>query len=224
MDILMIGNSFSYFHNMNRSDGTLYRLAKSVGYDAKILPIFKGGHYLHEFLDGNDPYGYQVERILGAGLTFDTAVLQEQSNFPIRDFDGFRRSVEQFRQRLDCRIVLYATWGYRDDHERLHEFGEDTFDMELKLRNAYNAVGREFDLSVANAGAAWSEVYTEHPEIELYDEDKKHPSPAGSYLSACVLCGTIFEMDPAAAAYDGKLEPETAAILRQAASEVCQDA
>ena len=103
--------------------------------------------------------------------------------------------------------------------------------MEGQIRTAYDNVARELGVKVSYAGAAFSKVLTEHPEINLYwYADNKHPSYLGAYLSACVHAATILKVDPRATDYiganttdmnkDGKdevLDEATAKILRSAA-------
>ena len=88
---------------------------------------------------------------------------------------------------------------------------------------------------VCRVGQAFSKVYTEHVDtIDLYYSDDKHPSYAGSYLSACVHVATLLGIDPRTSTFnDGPVYSEKyteadyktfnesmATILKQAAYDV----
>ena len=66
-------------------------------------------------------------------------------------------------------------------------------------------------------------IITQHPEINLSDPDKLHPSACGSYLTACVLVAVVTGKDHPAASWLPPgwhvTEPE-AKVLREAAARV----
>ena len=43
---------------------------------------------------------------------------------------------------------------------------------------------------------AFHEVNKNYPSINLYTKDLRHPSPAGTYLAAAVLFGSIYKKSP----------------------------
>jgi len=79
------------------------------------------------------------------------------------------------------------------------------------------------DLMIAPLGQAWAFVRAERPEIELYNEDKQHPSYAGSYLGAGVYYTAIFQQAADTLNYKGMIDSATAAYLRQVASRTVLD-
>jgi len=64
------------------------------------------------------------------------------------------------------------------------------------ISDAYLRAARETKSSVAPVGVAWERVRRIFPSIELYDSDGSHPSPAGTYLAACVIYATLFHQSP----------------------------
>ena len=48
------------------------------------------------------------------------------------------------------------------------------------------------DAYCAPVGEAWRRVHAECPSLQLYNSDGSHPSPAGSYLAACVFYAIFF--------------------------------
>lgn len=221
-NILMIGNSFSYYNDMIVPNGIFHSVLKEAGYKVNITAIYKGGHYLHEFLSAGDEKGAQVLQLLKS-KKYDIVVIQEQSSNAIAKPADFYDSVRSFKELTDANgaeLWLYATWGYKAGKSNLSEFGKNTADMEMKLRAAYQAIGTELGIGVANVGAAFSEIYPASQTPNLYNDDLYHPSLEGSTLAAYTLAGTIFGVDPATFTYKGTLSDKVADTLRSAASEV----
>lgn len=90
--------------------------------------------------------------------------------------------------------------------------------MTQRLVAAYEAIGRECNMPVSAVGSAFYDVYTNHPEIELYNEDLSHPAVAGSYLAALCHYATVFGKSPIGISYTSSVtEPDTVRILQEAA-------
>ena len=70
------------------------------------------------------------------------------------------------------------------------------------------------------AGKAWDQVHRDHPDLDLYGPDGSHPSPAGSYLAACVCFAVIHGPESVArlSAFPGARDAD-AKILRDAATK-----
>lgn len=220
--VLLIGNSFSFYNDLNKRTGIFFQIARKAGYNVTVDCVYKGAYTLKKFLDPNDEYGRQVYANLAANH-YDIVVIQEQSNAPISNAGEFYDSCREFKKLIDdhgAELWLYATWGYKDGHADLGKYGRNTVDMEMKLRASTAAIAEELGIKVANVGAAFSKVYTEDPKLELYDTDKKHPGINGSYLAGYTLVGSIFGIDPATLTYNGDVSASYADILRAAASDI----
>lgn len=226
LNVLLIGNSFSYYNDMNAPNGILKKIIASAGYNVNVTAVYKGGYYLRQFLDENDDYGKQVLTKLKSSAKYDIVVIQEQSANPIANPGDFYNSCREFKKLTDAnggRLYLYATWGYKTGHSSLKTYGASSADMEAKLRASYAAIGEELGVTVINAGAAFTLSSSQNPRIDLYHTDLKHPSEAGSYLIAYTIYGTVFGEDPAELTYNGTLTEETAAALRAAASKIVKE-
>lgn len=217
--VLFIGNSFTYYNDMEQ---IFAALAKAAGFDVQAERITIGGHNLSQFAQPSDEGGKQVEAALAASGDYDIIVLQEQSTRPLTNpslfEDGVTRMCSRIREtQKDCRIFLYATWGYPAEAEKRKQTVPE---MEAQLRAAYlNAAGKA-GTQVSPVGEAFSKVYTEHGSIGLYAEDQRHPSYEGSYLAACVHAAKLLGIDPRGSAFTGGLSPETAQILQDAAYSI----
>lgn len=223
--VLMVGNSFSYYNDLNKPDGIFYNIAARAGYRVTVDCVYKGGYNLKKFLDTTDEYGKQVREKLAA-RRYDIIIIQEQSHTPISKAAEFYDSCRAFKKLADdngAELWLYATWGYKAGHASLSKYGNDTADMEMKLRASYTAIADELGIKACYAGAAFSKVYAEHPSLEIYYTDKYHPGVNGSYLAGWVLFGSIFGVDPATLTYNGDVNASYAEILRAAASSIVQN-
>ena len=214
--VLFIGNSFTYYHDM---DQLFAGLAEAAGYDVQVERITIGAHNLSRFADPSDEGGAMVEAALTAHGDYDVIVLQEQSTRPITNPALFEEGVTKLCSRIgetqkDCRVFLYATWGYPA------QAGQTVPEMEMQLRAAYGSLGAKLGLSVSPVGEAFTATYGARSGIDLYAEDQRHPSYAGAYLAACVHAAKVLGIDPRGSAFVGDaqlLSPETALILQQTA-------
>lgn len=182
MKILMIGNSFTYYHKMPRI------LEKITG--AQVIARAVGNAFLNDHLDAASPEGAATLLLLRE-QSWDYVVIQEYSNGPILRRDAFFESVREL-----CRLardagavpVLYATWAYREDSDRLAGMNMGYKKMSDGLSEAYHSAASENAAIVADVGKAFSDV---REFIDLYEADDYHPSAAGSVLAAETIARAI---------------------------------
>lgn len=217
LKILFIGNSFT----LNRNIPQLVEdLALSLNQDVEVSQITKGAWTLSKFADPNDQYGAQVDKTLRSEQ-FDIIVLQEQSTRPLDNFNEFENAVKSLTEKINstqrnCQVYLYSTWAYQSMVPEDKTIAE----TELQLRNAYKSVADKFNLGIVNVGQAFTAVYEQHKDINIYDTDGKHQSDAGAFLSACVHVATLLNCDPRQSDFCGEVDENTAETLKQVAYEV----
>lgn len=186
LNYLFIGNSFTFYYDIF---DIFSEIAGRAGREeVRSVYVGRGGHKLLEFADPEDRYGAEMREILKGTVKFDRIILQEQSNRPMREFELFREGVKGVLEVIkeyqpEAKVSLYSTWGYRDEHPMMAEFGMNSDGMEEALYGAYRKVGEEFGLPVTRVGKAFLRLYRE-TKVNPYDSDLKHPSYIGSYLSA----------------------------------------
>ena len=200
------------------------KMAQEAGYDITVEKVTKGGARLVRYLDPSDEYGEKVFSLLCEPKRFDYVVLQEQSLLPASDeadvfFNAVREHVKKIRS-VDASPILYATWGRKTGSPNLLELGLTNETMTNKLAEAYQSMGDELCVPVAHVGRAFYDVYTSDSEIELYYEDKSHPSYAGSYLAAATIFAKIFGERPAFVADETRLSEADANILTDTAMKI----
>ncbi|MBS1789408.1 MAG: hypothetical protein JST85_16905 [Acidobacteria bacterium] len=189
--ILFLGNSYTYFNNLPQM---LSGLAASAN-PSQIVEtemVTAGGAMLKSLWAGGRP-----QAALAKGK-WDYVVLQEQSTLGLtkmvdgipqindpKDFHASVRTIDAEIKKTGAKPLLYMTWARKDSPEN-----------QSKLTNAYQSIGKELGDKVAPVGLAWQAVLKARPNFELHVADKSHPTPAGSYLAACVFYATIFGKSP----------------------------
>jgi hypothetical protein len=102
---------------------------------------------------------------------------------------------------------FYMTWAWRNNPE-----------MYEPIRDAYNYIGAYVDGMVAPAGIAYHTSYIINPTVNLYATDNYHPSPEGTYLVACTMLASIWNVNPVGLAYaPAGIDAATALYLQQIA-------
>lgn len=213
--VLFIGNSFTYYSDIPQ---LFNRIATGAGKKVRVDSVTQGSWTLTKFADENDEYGAKVDEKLRSS-SYDAVVLQEQSTRTLDNYDAFLKAARNLQTKTNdtqenCKIYLYSTWGYAEEAEAR---GETIPVMEGKIREAYKRAADELNVNVSYVGKAFSAVYEEYPEYNLYYSDNKHPSYTGAFLSACVHVATILNCDPRTSAYAGELDEDTATAMKNAA-------
>jgi len=174
--VLFIGNSYTYVNDL----------------PGMIAALAKAGHQRPIESDKETPGGCTLEQHwrngkaaakIAAG-TWDFVVLQEQSTRPLSD----PALMTTYAARLDALItaqhaktLLYQTWARQNAMERQPE-----------LSKTYTDLGKQLNADVVPAGTAWALALKSDPTLALHGEDKSHPTPAGTYLAACVFYATLY--------------------------------
>jgi hypothetical protein len=214
--VLFIGNSYTFF---NGGMGTLVQSLASavkVGREQEYVEVTKGGLTL----EGHWAEGQALAQIRKGG--WDFVVLQEHSLRPLQD----REKMYSYAKRFDAEIrkvgaktVFYETWARKNRPE-----------MQSGLDAAYTGIAKEVTALVAPAGLAWQAALKVKPDLSLHIADLSHPTPAGSYLNACVFYETFFGRSPeglprtirnAAGKVLVELSESDATLLQHAAFETC---
>ncbi|MBQ7624793.1 MAG: C40 family peptidase [Clostridia bacterium] len=123
----------------------------------------------------------------------------------------------------DLKTVLIASPGFQDGSPAFTNFSL-TSAVPSKTRAAHNAAiktrcedilaSAQSDCSIAYVGDAFDLHYAATPCIDLYTETLRHNSPAGAYLTACVLYSSVFGKTTSRIDENGFLSAEDAALLR----------
>jgi hypothetical protein len=214
--VLFIGNSYTFF---NGGLGTAVKgLASAVkdGRPFEYVEVTKGG----QTLEGHWNDGKALAAIRKGG--WDFVVLQEHSLGALQR----REKMFQYAKMFDAEIrktgsktVFYETWGRKNRPE-----------MYAVVKQAYTGLAQELKGMIAPAGTAWAAALKANPSLVLHVADLSHPTPAGTYLNACVFYETFFGKSPeglprtikdAAGKVLIDLTEADAALLQRTALETC---
>jgi len=189
--VLFIGNSYTYNNNL---PDQLVALGQSAVPPVPIVTrtVARPGVRLQQHWEKGEALA-----ALSQG-PWDYVVLQEQStlgllliegrhevNDPDRAFHPYARRFAEEARKVGAQPLFLLTWARRDTPE-----------SQARLTQAYMSVAREMGAPIIPAGLAWARARQEHPDLPLYHQDGSHPSPAGTYLTACALYATLTGRSP----------------------------
>ena len=181
--------------------------------------VLRGGAYLKWYADPAHELGAKVRE--KTQETWDAVILQDQSFNPARDRDD---CVNQTKILADLfpgtPVFMYQTWAYRDGSEKLAKTGLTYDEMKDKLYEAYDAAAAAVNGVRVPVGSGFAEVKKIAPGVDLYTEDDYHPSPAGTYLAACLFYTALTGKDCVALPGIDGLDEGTVKILKTAAKAV----
>ena len=95
--------------------------------------------------------------------------------------------------------------------------------MTEQLAEAYTTAGNANNALVIPAGLAFARARAKQPELNLYAPDKRHPSPAGTYLAASTVFAVLTGKSPVGNSYHASIDEKTASFLQEIAWETVQD-
>ena len=215
MNILFVGNSFTYYHAMT---GIFWEICHQNGKDVSVEEITVGGWYLHQYADPTDKHGLAVPYKLRQ-KKWDIVVLQDQSANPAKDPEDFfaaSRTLCNWIREAGASPCFYQTWAYRDGTEKLASVGMGYRDFYEALKASYEKAALEEQALLAPVGTAFMDISLNHQEINLFEEaDDYHPTTAGAFLAACVFYQTLFGEKPEKLYYPEGLSEERCRILRE---------
>jgi hypothetical protein len=224
---IFIGNSFFYYNNSLHNQ--VLSLARNAdpqnrkAYAATSVTISGSGMNWHNVeayfqADGMASYSFDDDNnvaLVKRDKKFDVAIMMDCSQCPIHPqlkSVFTEQSAKQIARKFGAAPVLFMSWAYADKPE-----------MTAQLSDAYTTAGNANDALVIPAGLAFARSIAKRPELNLYAADKRHPSPAGTYLAACVTFAALYQQTPVDNAYHATLDPATASFLQTVAWETVQD-
>jgi len=222
--VLFIGNSFFYYNNSMHN--VFNNLVTSANKEHKIrstsVTISGSGLSWHNVDSYFNPEGVGSYSFVGDNEVrfndpkrklFDIAMMMDCSQCPVHPtlrpvfFEYAKKHCDVIRKH-GAEPVLFMSWAYADKPEMIDGLAE-----------AYTQAGNDNNMLVIPAGLAFAESVRQRPDLNLYVPDKRHPSPAGTYLGACATYASLFKKSPVGIAYTGGLDKDTAAFLQKVSWE-----
>ena len=215
LDVLFVGNSYVYVNNLPE---VFARVAAGAGQESPHVTVHAPGGQILAGACANAELLKILER------QFDVIILQEQSQIPAkaemdlrvrRSFlDACRRLSEHVHQHYpNTTFVLYQTWArhlsaWTTQPKEVEGCGTNPDEMQKRLSRWYAEAGRLIGARVAPVGDGWLANYHDAHPLMLHAADGSHPSPAGTYLAALVLVGTVYDIPPVTR-YSGPFSPDS---------------
>jgi hypothetical protein len=200
--VLFVGNSHTFVNDLPKTFGRLV-LARDPSRALVVKDVVLGGVTLADHLR----MGVAARAI--AGERWDFVVLQEQSLMPTMAPAAFEASVRRFDALIraaHARTAIYELWPRRE--------GQDPRALEA----SYAKVAADVGAVLVPVGPAWLRAEAADERLVLYQPDGYHPTPAGTYLAACVFDLALTGARPTGLPALGMIAPDVAATLQHAAS------
>ena len=209
--VLFVGNSFTFYNNAIYTHLRKLLVAQAPSNREKIFlkSMTISGALLSDHRSG-------LSQLLNS-RDWDVVVLQGQSRELIDDktapgFKSVARIYSEAIRSKGAEPVLFMTWAYSDQPK-----------MTVQLANEFRRLGRELDVMVIPVGLAFEQALEKTPGLSLHDQDRKHPSLAGTYLAAAVFYAALYGRSPADLDYDAGLDESLAQELRHVAWQTVLD-
>jgi hypothetical protein len=180
--VLFVGNSYTYFWNLPQ---TVAAMAESQDLPVAIRQSTAGGVNLGQHWRGEKDLDTRNNITTGH---YDIVVIQDHSRQAVDHPDSLRQYMQQvidLVQAQGSRPLLYMTWARQRDPLMIEQ-----------IAPAYRNLALSNETLLAPVGEAWQMALTLRPDLPLYDPDGSHPSPSGTYLTACVMYALLFERSP----------------------------
>lgn len=244
---LFIGNSFTFYNDLDAMAGELAAAAVPAWNDVLVARSTAGGRQVHQHLSDAQNPEHPLNQFLVSGSDtlrdWDLVVIQGQSQISglnnqhpqkIELLEAIPELV-RLADNVDATPMLMMTWGYADGDPTIPGYG-DYLGMQREVWAGYDDLAMvsaqsrmNLDVYVAPAGLGFQAVYEDinNPLANsstfrrLYDGDMRHPGLPGSYLAANIVVASYTGQRMAGVPYVPEgLNPETAAYLRSMADEV----
>lgn len=221
--ILFIGNSMTFANDLPT---VFMDLSQSGGFAPEVYEITEGYYQLNFFADETDEVGAQACDAL-KNYNWDYVILQENTGISTMEAEEkmypAARTLDSMIRKANGESVFLMTWAFKEGFSVPvlgMEYKNTREEMQTKMAQSYTNIAKELDSLLAPAGIAFMRCSSQYPEIELWDEDGNHPSPAGTYLAACVLYQVLYNQSPSELSYTADLDRQTASKLQLVAAGI----
>lgn len=223
-----IGNSFFYYNN--GLPGHVGRLLAAADpqyrFRSTLIAISGSGldwHDVDSYFRPNavGSYSFDAKNNLVFNTPrerlFDLAIMMDCSQCPIHPqlkevFWRYVKKDSELVRTYGALPVFFMSWAYADKPE-----------MTAQLAEEYTRAGNENNALVIPAGLAFAKSVTQRPTLNLYVDDLRHPSMAGTYLAACTVYASLFGKSPVGLSYTAGLDAATARFLQGVAWDTVQE-
>lgn len=182
MRVLFIGNSFTYFNEMQ---DLFQSLCTAAGHDVVARRRTVGGYGVEHHTDFESEHGKAVLSDLAEG--WDYAVIQGMSSQPALNRTLFLEKSKVLAEKIrefGAKPVFYQTWAYQDGTEKLATTGMGYAAFFEELKTGYALAAAENDAPQVLVGQAFFALNQPAGPLNLICEDHFHPTLLGSFVAA----------------------------------------
>lgn len=182
-EVIFIGNSLTYFHDLPafvRALGAADKPARQL----TTVMLAPGGYTLQQHIEF--PKKPRPDAVIKTHKA-DYVVLQEQGTRPNKAPDLMAKYAKQFTalcKKGKSVPVWYMTFARQHQPE-----------LQDAISAQYERAHQSNGGLLAPVGRAWQQLLKANKDLVLHMKDRIHPAARGTYLSACVLYGTMFGGD-----------------------------
>lgn len=226
INVLFIGNSLTYFHEMPQTLQSMVNEAHlNINIHQSTFPGMQLDGHLNHIIVSKSENGISVRNKEKDEFTNTEIKIKEQKwDIVIMQTGGatvldnrkivINETISEIKNLVNnpnCKFVLFKTWISLEDY-----FKQDTVNTIALLNNAYTELAIQNNVIQSNNGNKFYEITTTYPSITLY-EDNYHPNENGSFLNACIFYEILTNSKASDLKYTGDIEPETAQLLKEIA-------
>jgi hypothetical protein len=223
--MLWVGNSFFYYNNSMHGHVTqLLNAAGQKGHRSSSATISGSGINWHDMEAHFKPNAVASYSFVGDNEVrfntferpFDATMMMDCSQCPIHPklqaiFYEYAKKHSETLRKHGSEPILFMSWAYSDIPAMTEELAAE-----------YIKAGQQNNALVVPAGYAFANSVAKRPDLSLIIADKRHPTLAGTYLSACTVLASVYKINPIGSKYAAGLSPEIAKHLQTVAWETSQ--
>ena len=227
LDVLFIGNSYTYANNMPQM---VSEIALSFGDTLNFESSTPGGATFNVHSTNINTLNKISQK------PWDYVVLQAQSQEPSFSPNQVANDVFPYAQILIDSIesnstctepIFFMTWGRKYGDQQNCQFYPPIctyLGMQQRLRESYLDMTFNHNATCSPVGICWKESIAQDSTLNLFSPDNSHPSINGSYLAACAFYSTIFKKPSLGSDYiPNGIDTSTAIFLQTIASNTVLD-
>lgn len=177
LHVLFVGNSYTYYENLPQIVSLISDRTKTKLITQKTTI---GGAKLSEHWKAER--GLKTKAMIEKGK-YDIVVLQEYSMGAINEPDSLK-----IYSKLFCDLIkkqgstpcFYLTWA----REKVPQYQDI-------INRVHSEVAKENHSALIPVGKAWALARQLRPDMNLFTPDGSHPSPIGTFLTACIFTASL---------------------------------
>ena len=207
-NILFIGNSKTYYNDFAE---VFMGLANKAGKNvfATDPTVRHGGKSLTDYI------GFSDVKTLIKSKKWDYVIMQESTAAATGDQSKTEKGAKEIIQYVknnsnsDVKVGYNATWVTKDLNKKTQNKADSNIEYVVSKTGGF----------ISYSGKAFINCRKKYPKIDLFVDDK-HPTPEGTYLSACCMYAAIYGESPEGIEYYPRINVQYKKTTKKISSNV----